>query len=90
VILDWQDKGNQVFVARASVTPQGWQKPATVQLRLDGRGSAGWRVDSAEIVGWVAVDGGAPLPSLDAAKAYASAWLEAAQEQKTLSPRIAR
>ena len=61
-----------------------------VHLRLDGRTPGQWRVDRASwpVPAWEAIDGGEPLPTLAAAKAYATRWLRAAREQKTLHPRL--
>jgi hypothetical protein len=94
--LRWESKPPKVWIAESTVTFEDiyrHTRSTPIAFRIDGRDPGGYRVDINTLIGmpWEAIDGGYSghgVATLAAAKAHAALWLKAANEQRTLTPRV--
>jgi hypothetical protein len=91
--LKWEQKDTTIFVAFPKITYTPWMsdkdRTSEIALRVDGR-SKTWRVDKKTLsyLPFEAIDDGRGFPTEAEAKAYAEKWVAAANEQKTLDPKV--
>lgn len=85
----WKKEG-EVLIATATVRTRD-ERTFKVPLRIDPR-EARVRVDKHDLVVWVAIDpwtsDGPGFATVKEAKAYAARWVEEANKQGRLSPRM--
>lgn len=63
-------------------------RPYHINLRIDAREVGQVRCDRTTVGPWEAIDGGVPHKTIEEAKYYVCAWVNAARAQGTLTPRM--